>query len=62
MSQVYKEMYLTLSNDMEAVMGYINREMVIPEQYSWDRTREVLLQIQAALQKCEDIYVDGEDK
>ena len=61
MLQVYKRMYTTLVTSMEDVIAYISREMVIPETYDWNRTREVLLQLQAGLQKAEDIYVDAGD-
>ena len=43
-------------------MEYINREMVLPEKYDWDHTREILLRLQAALQQAEDMYVNGTDE
>ena len=58
---VYKEMYIALLNSTEEVMEYINREMVIPENYDWNHTREILCQLQAALQTAEDIYVEAEE-
>ncbi len=61
MSQLYTRMYTTLVTTMEDVIAYISREMVIPEIYDWNRTREVLLKLQAGLQKAEDIYVDAGD-
>lgn len=59
MSQLHKDMYMALLNGIEDVMEYINQEMVIPEKYGWDLTREVLFRLQAALQNAEDIYVEA---
>ena len=61
MSQLYKKMYVSLVTCMEDVIAYVSREMMIPETYDWNHTREVLLKLQAGLQKAEDIYVDAED-
>lgn len=60
MSNLYQKLYTTLFNHVEDVMTYINSEMVLKEAYDWDHTREVMLRLQAALQECEDIYVDEE--
>jgi len=56
----YQKLYTTLFNKVEDVMTYINDSMVLKETYDWDHTREILLRLQAALQECEDIYVDGQ--
>ena len=56
--EMYQKMYTSLFNDVEDVMTYINREMVVHEAYDWNHARETLLKLQAALQKCEDLYVD----
>ena len=56
--EMYKKMYITLVNGGEDVIKYINDEMMIPQAYDWDHTRQILLIIQQALQKAEDIYVD----
>lgn len=56
----YQKLYTTLFNRVEDVMTYINSEMVIKGAYDWDHTREVMLGLQAALQECEDTYVDAE--
>ena len=61
MSQLYKRMYVSLVSTMEDVIAYISREMIIPETYDWNRTREILLKLHAGLQKAEDIYVDSDD-
>ncbi len=61
MSELFEKMYVSLLSSTEDVIAYISREMVIPEIYDWNRTREVLLMLQAGLQKAEDIYVDAED-
>ncbi len=61
MSQLYKKMYVSLVTSMEDIIAYISREMVIPETYDWNHTREVLLALQAGLQKAEDIFVESED-
>lgn len=58
MSNLYQKLYTTLFNRVEDVMNYINDEMVLKEAYDWNHTREVMLRLQAALQECEDIYVD----
>lgn len=60
MSNLYQKLYTTLFNRVEDVMTYINSEMVIKGAYDWGHTREVMLGLQAALQECEDIYVDAE--
>lgn len=54
----YQKLYTTLFNRVEDVMTYINDNIVLKETYDWDHTREVMLRLQAALQECEDIYVD----
>ena len=61
MSELHRKMYTTLFRRVEDVMAYINREMVIPEAYDWDHTREILSKLQDALQEAEDIYVNAED-
>ena len=35
-------------------------DLHLKEAYDWDHTRAVMLKLQAALQECEDIYVDAE--
>lgn len=60
MPNLYQKLYTTLFNRVEDVMTYINDEVVLKEAYDWDHTREALLQLQAALQECEDVYVDAE--
>lgn len=61
MSELYQKLYTTLFNRVEDVMDYINSEMVMREVYDWDHTRQALLMLQAALQECEDLYVDAEE-
>ncbi|MDE7246084.1 MAG: hypothetical protein K2O18_19215 [Oscillospiraceae bacterium] len=61
MSELYKKMYLALFYGTEDVMKYINREMVIPETYDWDHTREILLRLQAAFLAAEDLYMNATD-
>ncbi|MDE7243633.1 MAG: hypothetical protein K2O18_06620 [Oscillospiraceae bacterium] len=61
MSQLYKKMYLSLFHATEEIMEYIFTTMMIPEIYDWNHTREILLKLQAAQQKAEDMYVDAED-
>ncbi len=56
----YQKLYATLFNHVEDVMIYINDDIVLKEAYDWDHTRAVMLKLQAALQECEDIYVDAE--
>ena len=60
LSNLYQKLYTTLFNHVEDVITYINSEMVIKETYDWDHIRKVMLKLQAALQECEDIYVDEE--
>ena len=60
MPNLYQKLYTTLFNRVEDVMTYINDEVVLKEAYDWDHTRKVMLKLQAALQECEDIYVDAE--
>ena len=60
MSNLYQKLYATLFNHVEDVMTYINDDNVLKEAYDWDHTRAVMLKLQAALQECEDIYVDAE--
>ena len=60
MSNLYPQLYATLFNHVEDVMTYINDDIVLKEAYDWDHTRAVMLKLQAALQECEDIYVDAE--
>ncbi len=61
MLELYQKMYTTLFNSIDNVMEYITREMMIPETYDWNHTREILLKLQAAHQKTEDMYVNFED-
>lgn len=60
MSNLYQKLYTTLFNRVEDVMAYINDDIVLKQAYDWDHTREVMLKLQAALQECEEIYVDAE--
>ena len=61
MSELYKKMYIALLNGAEEIIEYINREMLIPENYDWNHTREILCKLQASLQTAEDIYVEAEE-
>lgn len=60
MSALHKRLYATLFGRVEETMEYINNEIVSNNAYDWNHTREVLLKLQAALQECEDMYVDAE--
>ena len=62
MSKVHKKMYTTLVSRVEDVLEEIEKKMWIPQSEDWMYTKEIHGKLKAALQECEDLYVDAEEE
>ncbi len=62
MPDLFEKPYAHLVGEVDGILSYMIRDMMLPHAYDWDHVRVVMERLRSALEGAEDVYLEQSEK